>query len=60
MRNSQFINILSDWESSAHDNRVLRDALSRRNPLKVPQDNNIGFLSIHTLIKDYIFYIIIC
>lgn len=38
----QFIYILPGWEGSAHDNRVLRDALSRKNPLKVPQGNDIG------------------
>ncbi|KAL2935861.1 Protein ALP1-like [Bienertia sinuspersici] len=35
----QFIYVLPGWESSAHDNRVLRDALSRKNPLKIPQGN---------------------
>ncbi|XP_008780280.4 protein ALP1-like [Phoenix dactylifera] len=33
----QFIYVLPGWEGSAHDNRVLRDAISRRNGLKVPQ-----------------------
>ncbi|KAJ0034788.1 hypothetical protein Pint_25803 [Pistacia integerrima] len=33
----QFIYILPGWEGSAADGRVLRDAISRRNRLKVPQ-----------------------
>ncbi|XP_031283006.1 protein ALP1-like [Pistacia vera] len=33
----QFIYILPGWEGSAADGRVLRDAISRRNGLKVPQ-----------------------
>ncbi|KAL5843799.1 hypothetical protein ACOSQ4_009757 [Xanthoceras sorbifolium] len=35
----EFIYVLSGWEGSAHDSKVLSDALSRRNGLKVPQDN---------------------
>ncbi|KMS99984.1 hypothetical protein BVRB_1g018230 [Beta vulgaris subsp. vulgaris] len=38
-RDMQFIYLLPGWEGSAHDNRVLRDALSRQSPLKVPQGN---------------------
>ncbi|KAL6877204.1 hypothetical protein ACP4OV_012875 [Aristida adscensionis] len=33
----QFIYILPGWEGSAHDGRVLRDAISRPNGLRVPQ-----------------------
>ncbi|KAI5337031.1 hypothetical protein L3X38_016300 [Prunus dulcis] len=32
------IYVLSGWEGSAHDSKVLNDDLSRRNGLKVPQD----------------------
>ncbi|KAM0951735.1 hypothetical protein DsansV1_C03g0028891 [Dioscorea sansibarensis] len=32
----QFIYVLSGWESSAHDGRVLRDALTKPNGLLVP------------------------
>ncbi|KAL5804497.1 hypothetical protein ACOSQ3_031297 [Xanthoceras sorbifolium] len=35
----KFIYVLSGWEGSAHDSKVLSDTLSRRNGLKVPQDN---------------------
>ncbi|XP_021824394.1 uncharacterized protein LOC110765565 [Prunus avium] len=35
----EFIYMLSGWEGSAHDSKVLNDALSRRNGLKVPQEN---------------------
>ena len=38
--NMEFTYVLSGWEGSAHDGRVLRDALSRPNGLKVPQGNN--------------------
>ena len=38
--NMEFTYALSDWEGSIHDGRVLRDALSRPNGLKVPQGNN--------------------
>ncbi|KAK1575769.1 hypothetical protein Q3G72_008159 [Acer saccharum] len=30
-------NVLAGWEGSAHDSKLLNDALSRRNGLKVPQ-----------------------
>ncbi|CAL2240256.1 unnamed protein product [Prunus armeniaca] len=33
----EFMYVLSRWEGSAHDSKVLSDALSRRNGLKVPQ-----------------------
>ncbi|KAH6794826.1 nuclease HARBI1-like protein [Perilla frutescens var. hirtella] len=33
----QFIYVLSGWEGSAHDSKLLSDALSRRNGLQVPQ-----------------------
>ncbi|XP_039128388.1 protein ALP1-like [Dioscorea cayenensis subsp. rotundata] len=32
----QFIYVLSGWEGSAHDGRVLRDAITKPNGLKVP------------------------
>ena len=35
----EFIYMLSGWEGSAHDSKVLNDALSRRNGLEVPQGN---------------------
>nr|GEU34250.1 hypothetical protein [Tanacetum cinerariifolium] len=35
--NMQFIYVLPGWEGSAHDNRVLRDAISRDDGLKIPQ-----------------------
>ncbi|XP_021722598.1 uncharacterized protein LOC110690080 [Chenopodium quinoa] len=40
-RDIKFMYLLPGWEGSAHDNRVLRDALSRKNPLRDPQ----GFLT---------------
>jgi len=38
--NMEFTYVLPGWEGSAHDGRVLLDALSRPNGLKVPQGNN--------------------
>ncbi|XP_040361961.1 uncharacterized protein LOC112164273 [Rosa chinensis] len=35
----EFIYVLSGWEGSAHDSRVLNDALTRRNRLKLPPEN---------------------
>ena len=35
----EFIYVLSGWEGSAHDSKVLNDALLRRNGLEVPQGN---------------------
>ncbi|XP_024161957.1 uncharacterized protein LOC112169199 [Rosa chinensis] len=34
----QFIYVISGWEGSAHDSKVLNDAISRQNGLKVPPD----------------------
>ncbi|XP_062013206.1 uncharacterized protein LOC133729658 [Rosa rugosa] len=36
----QFIYVLSGWEGSAHDSKLLNDALLRRNGLEVPQEND--------------------
>ncbi|XP_074299992.1 uncharacterized protein LOC141631191 [Silene latifolia] len=36
-RDMQFVYLLPGWEGSTHDNRILRDALSRNNPLRVSQ-----------------------
>nr|GMC66620.1 protein ALP1-like [Ipomoea batatas] len=33
----EFIYVLSGWEGSTHDSKLLSDSLSRRNGLKVPQ-----------------------
>ncbi|CAA0821532.1 Unknown protein [Striga hermonthica] len=33
----EFIYVLSGWEGSAHDSKILSDALTRKNGLKVPQ-----------------------
>lgn len=37
LQDMQFIYILPGWEGSATDSRVLQDAISRRNGLKVPE-----------------------
>ncbi|XP_060670868.1 uncharacterized protein LOC125418638 [Ziziphus jujuba] len=36
----EFIYVLSGWEGSAHDSKLLHDALSRRNGLKFPIEPN--------------------
>lgn len=38
----QFIYVLPGWEGSAHDGRVLRDTITRRNGLKVPNGNALN------------------
>ncbi|XP_025678907.1 protein ALP1-like [Arachis hypogaea] len=38
-RDMNFVYVLSGWEGSASDSRVLRDAISRRNNLKIPIGN---------------------
>ncbi|TYK24317.1 putative nuclease HARBI1 [Cucumis melo var. makuwa] len=37
MRSGDFVYVLADWEGSAADSRILRDAISRPNGLKVPK-----------------------
>ncbi|CAN1787788.1 hypothetical protein LINPERHAP1_LOCUS17795, partial [Linum perenne] len=37
--NTEFIYCSAGWEGSAHDGRVLRDALSRPNGFRVPRGN---------------------
>lgn len=39
--NLEFIYVQPGWEGSAHDGRVLRDAISRPNGLKVSQGIHI-------------------
>ena len=42
---AQFIYVLAGWEGSAADGRVLRDAISRRNGLRVPQGVLLLFIT---------------
>ncbi|CAN0913493.1 hypothetical protein LINGRAHAP2_LOCUS27965 [Linum grandiflorum] len=39
--NMEFIYVLARWEGSAHDGRVLRDALLRPNRLVVPRGTTL-------------------
>ena len=41
----QFIYVLPGWEGSAADGRVLRNAISRRNELRVPHGKRNGLSS---------------
>lgn len=42
--NLQFTYVLTGWEGSAADGRVLKDAWSRKNELKVPKGKNNHFM----------------
>ncbi|KAG6507485.1 hypothetical protein ZIOFF_032832 [Zingiber officinale] len=50
--NMQFNYVLLGWEGSAADGRVLRDAISRRNDLKIPQGKSQKRLKGVTTAKD--------
>ncbi|CAL9025904.1 unnamed protein product [Prunus brigantina] len=57
----EFMYVLSGWEGWAHDSKVLSDALSRRNGLKVPQghgrdpENEIELFNLrHTSLRNVI------
>jgi hypothetical protein len=39
----EFMYVLNGWESSTHDSKLLNDALTRRNGLKVPQGKSLIF-----------------
>lgn len=47
-RNMRFIYMLTGWEGSAADARVLRDAVTRTNGFKVPQGKITSTLSVAT------------
>ena len=36
----KFTYVLAGWEGSAHDSRILEDALDRADKLKIPQGND--------------------
>ncbi|KAG5037883.1 hypothetical protein JHK86_018723 [Glycine max] len=42
----EFMYVLSGWEGSAHDSKVLSDALARKNGLKVPQGSFVAAKSL--------------
>ena len=42
----RFTYVLAEWEGTAHDALVLRDALERENGLRVPQGNKLFCSSI--------------
>ena len=50
-RNMEFIFVLPGWKGSASDSRVLRDAISRPNGLRVPNGKAYKCIkfSVHTL-----------
>ncbi|KAL8524078.1 hypothetical protein ACS0TY_013879 [Phlomoides rotata] len=52
--NMKFVYVLPGWEGSAADSRVLRDAISRTNGLKIPKGNNFA-----SLFNEIIFVILI-
>lgn len=39
----EFMYVLSGWEGSAHDSKLLNDAITRRNGLKVAQGKYLFF-----------------
>uniref|UniRef100_A0A8I7B8M3 DDE Tnp4 domain-containing protein n=1 Tax=Hordeum vulgare subsp. vulgare TaxID=112509 RepID=A0A8I7B8M3_HORVV len=55
--NMQFIYILPGWEGSAHDGRVLRDAISTKNGLRVLEDQyylvNAGYTNARGFLAPY-------
>ncbi|KAL0401586.1 UNVERIFIED_CONTAM: hypothetical protein Slati_4188500 [Sesamum latifolium] len=55
--NMQFIYVLSGWEGSAADSRVLRDAIHREGGLRVPAGNyylyNSGYLNAEGFLAPY-------
>ena len=53
-RNMQFVYALPGWEGSAGDSRVLRDAVSRVNGLKVPKGH---FLNHCIQIRSMLYFI---
>jgi len=59
----QFIYVLAGWEGSAADGRVLRDAINRRNGLKVPHGKESIFANLIILLiiicSETIFYLLI-
>ena len=53
----QFIYILPGWESSTHDMSVLKDALTRRNGIKVPHGNKFNlFLACKSILLGECFF----
>ncbi|RYQ96321.1 hypothetical protein Ahy_B08g092036 [Arachis hypogaea] len=42
-REMGFVYVLSGWEGSASDSRVLQDAITHRNSLKIPHGNDAIF-----------------
>ncbi|XP_026388506.1 uncharacterized protein LOC113283452, partial [Papaver somniferum] len=46
----EFIYVLSGWEGSAHDSKILNDAMTKRNGLKIPQEEEDSHPS--TLVND--------
>ncbi|GJY15541.1 ALP1-like protein [Tanacetum coccineum] len=55
--NMQFIYVLPSWEGSLHDGRVLRDAISRPQGLRVPRGNyylvDVGYCNANGFLVPY-------
>lgn len=56
----EFMYVLSGWEGSAHDSKVLNDALTRKtNRLPVPEGTYKSFYCKHVFFNKIIDYIIV-
>ena len=55
----RYIYVLSRWEGSAADSRVLRDAIRRQNNLQIPNGNIIKLNSIYQVQANNFFLIIL-
>ena len=53
-QNMKFIFVLPSWEGSASDSRVLRDAMSRPNGLRVPTGKNYKCINFSLYTLTYI------
>jgi len=51
-KNLNFTYVLPGWEGSAADGRVLRNAITRTNGLKIPEGNSIHMLTLKLYHKN--------
>ena len=51
-QNIKFIFVLPSWEGSASDPRVLQDAMSRPNGLRIPIGKTYKCINLYKLIRD--------
>ena len=58
-RNMKFVYVLPGWEGSSSDSRVLRDAMTRRDPFVIPHGIQLFIYILYVILIGFTFEVLI-